>query len=69
MRRCAQRIFDKVHFKVKVIVLGQTHYRVRSMSFEPLVGFTSNSAQMSSKICRCAVRMFDQGRVNVIVQG
>jgi len=34
MRRCAKRLFDQCHFKVKVIVWSQTHYCVRSISFE-----------------------------------
>ena len=37
-----------------------TVFRVRSISFEPLVGFTNNFAQMSSMMRRCAVPMFDQ---------
>ena len=67
IRQCEEHMFDQGH--VKVIVQGQTHYCVRSISFEPLVGFTNNSAQISSMI-RCAVHMFDQGRfkVKVIVQ-
>jgi len=62
---------DQVHIKIMVIVQGQTIYRVRSISFEPLVEFTNNSAQMSSIISRRAVHMFDQGqlKVKVIVQG
>ena len=39
-----------------------SHFRVRSISFEL---FTNNSAQMSIMMSRCAVRMFDQGRVKV----
>jgi len=31
-----------------------TVFRVRSISFEPLVGFTNNFAQMSSMMRRCA---------------
>jgi len=37
-----------------------TVFRVRSISFEPLVAFTNNFAQMSSMMRRCAVPMFDQ---------
>jgi len=46
-------------------------FRVRSISFEPLLGFSNNSAQMSSMMRQCAVRLFHQGRfkVKVIVQG
>ena len=33
------------------------------------MGFTNISAQMSSMMSQCAVLMFDQGRVKVIVQG
>ena len=42
-------------------------FRVRSISFERLVGFTNYFAQMSSMMRRCAVPMFDQGRVKVTV--
>jgi len=38
-----------------------SHFHVRSISFEPLVGFTNNSAEVSSMRSRCAVCMFDQG--------
>jgi len=44
-----------------------TVFRVRSISFEPLVGFTSNFAQMSARMGRCAVPMFDQGGFKVKV--
>ena len=44
-----------------------SHFRVRSISFEPLVGFTNNFAQMSSMMRPCAVPMFDQGRVKVTI--
>ena len=44
-----------------------TVFRVRSISFEPLVGFTNNVAQMSSMMRQCAVPMFDQGRFKVNV--
>jgi len=39
-----------------------SHFRVRFISFEPLVGFSNNFAQMSSMMRGCAVPMFDQGR-------
>ena len=42
-------------------------FGVRSISFEPLVGFTNNFAQMSSMMRPCAVSLFDQGRVKVKV--
>ena len=42
-------------------------FRVRSISFEPLVGFSNNFAQMSSMMRRCAVPRFDQGRFKVKV--
>ena len=48
--------------QIKARFQGQTHYRVRSTSFEPLMGFTNNCAQMSSMMSLCAVR-------KVIVQG
>ena len=41
---------------------------VRSISFEPLVEFTNNSAQMLSMMRRCAVPMFDQGHFKVKVK-
>ena len=44
-----------------------TIFRVRSISFEPLVGFTSYFAQMSAMMGRCAVPMLDQGRFKVKV--
>jgi len=42
-----------------------SHFRVRSISVEPLVGFTNNFAQMSSMMRGFAVPMFDQGRFKV----
>jgi len=39
-----------------------TVFRVRSISFEPLVVFTNYFTQMSSMMRRCAVPWFDQGR-------
>jgi len=44
-----------------------TVFRVRSISFEPLVGFTNGFAQMSSIMRRCAVPRLDQGRFKVKV--
>jgi len=44
-----------------------TVFHFRSISFEPLVGFTNNFAQISSMMRRCAVLMFDQGRFKVKV--
>jgi len=44
-----------------------TVFRVRSLSFEPLVGFTNYFAQMSAMMGRCAVLMFDQVRFKVKV--
>jgi len=61
-----------VHLSVRPFVL-LSRFRVRStcISFEPLVGFTNNFAQMSNLIRRCAVPMFDQGqghnlRLNIV---
>jgi len=51
-------------FKIKHCM---TVFRIRSISFEPLVGFTNNFAQMSIMMRRCAVSMFDPGRVKVKV--
>ena len=45
-----------------------TVFRVRYISFEPLVGFTNNFAQMSSMMRQCAVPMFDQGRLTSMSQ-
>jgi len=42
-----------------------SRFRVLSISFEPLVGYTNNFAQMSSMMRRRAVPMFDQGRFKV----
>ena len=42
-------------------------FRAGSISFEPMVGFSNNFAQMSSWMRRCAVPMFDQGRFKVKV--
>ena len=47
--------------------VSQSRCRVRSISFEPMVGFTNNFAQMSSMMRQCAVPMFDQGRFKVKV--
>ena len=55
---------SRSQFKIKHCM---TVFRVRSISFEPLVGFTNNFAQMSSMMRRCAVSMFDQGRAKVKV--
>jgi len=44
-------------FKIKHCI---TLFHVGSISFEPLVGFTNNSAQMSRMMIWCAVPMFDQ---------
>jgi len=38
-----------------------TVFRVRSISFDPLVGLINNFAQLSSMMRRCAVPRFDQG--------
>ena len=51
-------------FKIKHCM---TVFRVRSISFEPMEGFTNNFAQMSSMMRRCAVLRFDQGRFKVKV--
>jgi len=44
-----------------------TVFRVRSISYEHLLGFTNYFAQMSSMMRRYAVLMFDQGRFKVKV--
>ena len=44
-----------------------TVFRVRAISFEPMVGFTNTFAQMSVMRGRCALPMFDQGRFKVKV--
>ena len=55
---------SRSQFKIKHCM---TVFHVRSISFEPLVGFTNIFAQMSIMMRRCAVSMFDQGRVKVKV--
>jgi len=45
-----------------------TVFRVCSISFEPLVGFTNNFVQMSDMMRRCAGQMFDQGQFKVKVK-
>jgi len=49
------------------IFVCPSRFRVCSISFEPLVGFTNNFAQMSSMMRQCAVPLFDQGRLKVKV--
>ena len=44
-----------------------SRFRVRSISFEPLVGFTISFSHILSMMRRCAVPMFDQGRFKVKV--
>jgi len=74
MIRCAVPMFDHLtnvglrSRSQSKINNCMTVFRVRSISFEPLVGFTNNFAQMSSTMRRCAVPMFDQGRVKVKVR-
>ena len=53
MRCCAEHMFDQGHFKVKV--LGQTPYCLRSISFEPLVGFTKNWTHVKLDESMCSV--------------
>jgi len=48
---------SRSEFKIKHCM---TVFHVRSISFEPLVGFSNYSAQMLKMIKRCAVPMFDQ---------
>ena len=50
---------SRSQFKIKHCM---TVFRVRSISFEPIGGFTNIFVQMSSMMRRCAVPMFDQGR-------
>jgi len=45
-----------------------TVFGVRSISFEPLVVFTNNFAQMSAMLRQCALLMFDQGWFKVKVR-
>jgi len=45
-----------------------TVFGVRSLSFEPLVGFTNNFPEMLAMMGRCAVPMFDQGWFKVKVK-
>jgi len=60
-------MFDQGHFKFKVIVQGQTHCHVSSISFEPLVGFTKKihiNDKYDESICSVYVC---KGRFNVKV--
>jgi len=49
-------------------------FRVRSISFEPLLGLTNNSAHLSSTMRRCAVRVLTRSvegqghslRINIV---
>jgi len=71
MRRCAMLMFDQGQLKVKVkfkIKHCMTVFWVRSLSFEPLVGFTNYFPEMLAMITRCAVSMFDQCRLKVKVK-
>jgi len=61
-------MFDQCLFKVKVTVHCMTVFCVRSLSFEPLVVFTNNFAQMSAIMRQCAMLMFDQGQLKVKVK-
>jgi len=47
---------SRSQFKIKYCM---TIFRVRSLSFEALVGLTNNFAQISIMIKRCALSMFD----------
>jgi len=74
MRRCAVPMFDQVGSRSRSqskIKHCMTVFCVCSISFEPLVRFINNLAEMSSMIRQCAVHMFHQGqfRFKVIVQG
>jgi len=67
----SERMFDQDYFKIKVLVQGLTHYRVCSISFEPLVGFTNNSAQMPSMMRAYVWPVSNQGqdhssRLNIV---
>jgi len=63
------RFSSAVGLTVRLSVRLSVHYTFVSelYLFEPLVGFSNTSAQMSSMMSRRAVRMFDQGRFKVIV--
>ena len=45
-----------------------TVFRVRSLSLEPLLGFTNNFPELLAMVRRCAVPMFDQGWFKVKVK-
>ena len=45
-----------------------TVFRVRSISYKSMEGFTNNFAQMLAMMRRCAVPMFDLGRFKVKVK-
>jgi len=63
---CLTKVSSRLRSQSK-IKHCMTVFRVSSISFEPLVGFTNNFAQMSSMMRRCAVPRFDQGRFKVKV--
>ena len=56
---------DIVFISIVCLSVCTVRFRVCSTSFEPLVGFTNNFAQMSSMMRLCAVPMFDQGRLTI----
>ena len=53
--------------KIKLCMTVLSSCPLQDISFEPLVGFTNNYAQMSSMMRQCARLMFDQGRFKVKV--
>jgi len=56
---CLTKFGSRSKFKIKRCM---TVFWVRSLSFEPLVGFTNYFPKMLAIITRCAVPMFDQGQ-------
>jgi len=72
MGRCAMLMFgltkvDSRSRSQSKIKHCMTVFRVRYISFEPLVGFTNNFPEMLAMMRRCAVPMFDQGQFKVKV--
>ena len=59
------KVRSRSHSKIKHCM---TVFHVRSISFEPLVGFTNNFPKMLALMRQCAVPMCDQGRFKVKVK-
>ena len=61
-------VFSPVVCLSVCLSVGPSRFRIRSISFEPLVGFTNNLPEMLAIMRQCAVPMFYQGRFKVKVK-